>query len=98
MVNKKAKGKRGKTRSKLKKKAGKATVNQLLRPFKEKDKVQVDIKPEMHGGMPASIYQGVSGFVEGKQGGAYRVKAKKGKLEKTLLVQGIHLREERVSK
>ncbi len=98
MVNKKAKGKRSKTRSKLKRKTGKATVNQLLRPFNDNDKVQVDIRPEMHGGMPAAIYQGASGVVESKQGDAYRVKVKKGKLEKVLLVPGIHLRQEAGSK
>lgn len=98
MVNKKARGKRSKTRAKLKKKAGKASVNELLKPFKEKARVQVDIRPEAHSGMPSPVYQGASGVVEGKQGSCYRVRVKKGGLERNLIVHGIHLKEEAVSK
>ncbi len=94
MVNKKARGKRGKTRSKLKNKAGKASVNEILRPFAEGAKVQVNIRPDMHGGMPAAIYHGSFGIVKGKQGSAYRVSVKKGNLENTLIVNGIHLKEQ----
>lgn len=92
MVNKKARGKRAKTRSKLKKRPGKATVNEVLRPFEEGSAIQIDIRPEMHKGMPPAIYQGSYGFVEGKQGGAYLVSVKKGNLENTLVVHGIHLK------
>ena len=94
MVNKKAKGKRAKTRSKLKKKTGDATVNQILRPLNAGAKVQVNIRPEMHSGMPPAIYQGTFGIVKQKQGEAYKVDVKKGKLEKTLIVHGIHLKEQ----
>jgi len=93
MVNKKAKGKRSKTRAKLKKKAGRATVNEVLRPLKDGAKVQVNIRPEMHSGMPPAIYQGSFGIVKEKQGSSYKVGVKKGKLDKTLIVHGIHLKE-----
>ena len=92
MVNKKARGKRSKTRSKFRKRPGKATVNEILRPFAEGMPVQVDIRPEMHKGMPSSIYQGSYGIVEGRQGNAYRVSVMKGNLENTLIVHGIHLK------
>lgn len=93
MVNKKAKGKRSKTRSKLKKKTGRVTVNELLRPYALGSKVQVDIRPDLHGGMPPAIFQGSFGVVKEKQGSAYKVAVKKGNLAKTLIVGGIHLRE-----
>jgi len=98
MVNKKAKGKRSKTRSKMKKKGGKATVNELLKPFEEGTRIQVNIRPEIHSGMPASIYQGAFGVVEGKQGSIYKVAIKKGNLEQVLLVNGIHLTQGGVGK
>ncbi len=92
MVNKKARGKRAKTRSKLKRKSGKATVKEILRPFNEGQKVQVGIRPELHKGMPPAIYQGSFGIVEAKQGSSYKVKVGKGNLSKTLIVHGIHLK------
>lgn len=94
MVNKKAKGKRAKTRSKLKKKTGNATVNQILRPLNAGDRVQVNIRPEIHSGMPPAIYQASVGVVKEKQGESYKVNVKKGNLEKTLIVHGIHLKEQ----
>ncbi len=94
MVNKKAKGKRAKTRSKLKNKAGKASVNEILRPFGKGAKVQINIRPDMHSGMPPAIYQGSFGIVKGMQGTAYNVSVKKGNLKNTLIVRGIHLKEQ----
>ncbi len=94
MVNKKAKGKRAKTRAKLKKKTGKATVNELLRPFEAGSKVQINIRPEMHSGMPPAVYQGTYGVIEKRQGSAYIVNVRKGALEKKLTVTGIHLKQE----
>jgi ribosomal protein L21E len=93
MVNKKAKGKRSKTRAKLKKKAGRATVNEVLRPFEKGNRIQIVIRPEMHSGMPPAIYQGAYGMVEKKQGSAYIVSVKKGSLDKKLTVAGIHLKQ-----
>ena len=92
MVNKKARGKRAKTRSKLRKRPGRATVNEVLKPFAEGTAIQIDIRPEMHKGMPPAIYQGSYGVVDGKQGTAYLVSVRKGGLENTLVVHGIHLK------
>ena len=97
MVNKKAKGKRSKTRSKLKKKLGMVTVNERLRPLADGARVQVDIRPELHGGMPPAIYQGTVGTVQKKQGNAYKVLVKKQGLQKTLIVDGIHFKERGVA-
>ena len=56
--------------------------------------MQINIRPDMHSGMPAAIYYGSVGVVKGKQGAAYRVSVKKGNLENTLIVHGIHLKEQ----
>ena len=93
MVNKKARGKRAKTRRKLKKKEGHVTVNEMLKPFAKGARVQVNIRPEMHSGMPPAIYQGTSGVVKEKQGSNYRVDVRKSKIAKVLIVHGIHLKE-----
>ena len=92
MVSKKAKGKRSKTRSKFRKRPGEATVNEFLREFVPGQRIQVDIRPEAHAGMPAAIFQGCFGVVEGKQGNAYLVNVKVGNSENTLVVNGIHLK------
>lgn len=92
MVGKKAKGKRSKTRAKLKGKPGKPTVNRLLSSFDDGALVQINIRPDIHAGMPAAIYQGCFGVIEKKQGKSYRVSVKKGKAQKTVLVNGIHLK------
>jgi len=94
MVNKKAKGKRSKTRSKLKKKAGKATITEILQPLETGAKVQINIRPEMHSGMPPAVYQGSIGVIKEKQGEAYKVGVKKNNLEKTLIVHSIHLKQQ----
>lgn len=93
MVNKKAKGKRSKTRSKLRKRPGEATVNEVLRVFEPGQRILVDIRPEIHAGMPAAIFQGCYGVVRGKQGNAYLVRVKVGNSENTLVVNGIHLKK-----
>ena len=92
MVNKKAKGKRAKTRAKFKKKAGKVTINDILKPLPKGTRVHVDIRPEMHKGMPPAVYQGLDGVVEASQGNACVVSLKKGNLSKKLVVAAVHLR------
>jgi len=92
MVNKKARGKRAKTRSKLRGKGRKATVNDMLRPFEPGQKVQVDIRSEAHSGMPSAIYHGSSGVVREKRGSSYEVDVMKGNLGKTLVVHPVHLK------
>ncbi len=93
MSNKKARGKRAKTRSKMKGTGKKATVNQLLREFKDGSRVRVLINPAEHSGMPHKGYHGSSGVVAGKQGKLHAVVVRKGSLQKRLLVHSAHLRE-----
>ncbi|MBN2067784.1 MAG: 50S ribosomal protein L21e [Candidatus Diapherotrites archaeon] len=93
MSNKKAKGKRSKTRAKMKAKAGKATVNTLLKEFKVGSRVQVVTDSSMHSGLPHKSFHGAPGIVTGKQGKLYTVDVKKGNLQKKLLVHAAHLYE-----
>ncbi len=91
MVNKKANGKRGKTRRKLKAKRGKPTINKLLQDIKRGSRVKVVIDPSLHSGMPHKSYHGAPGVVAEKQGKLYAVDVKKGSLQKRLLVHSGHL-------
>ncbi|MCX6798836.1 MAG: 50S ribosomal protein L21e [Candidatus Diapherotrites archaeon] len=92
MSCKKARGKRAKTRSKLTRREGKATVNILLAKFNTGEIVLVDIRPEIHSGLPDAIYQGVVGNVVGQRGKAYIVDVHKGNSPKQLLVHPAHLK------
>ena len=93
MGNKKAKGKRSKTRKKFKGKQGKVTVNRLLKGFAKGAKVQVVIDSAQHSGMPHKAFHGVAGIVTGSQGKLYAVDVKKGNLGKKVLVHSAHLKE-----
>ena len=95
MACKKAKGKRAKTRNKLKRKRkfGKLTVNKRLSVFEDGEKVQIHIDPSVHSGFPNPRYQGFVGTVSGKQGPyTFKVVFKQGRTKKTELVNGAHLK------
>lgn len=95
MACKKAKGKRAKTRNKLKRKRkfGKLTVNKRLSVFENGEKVQIHIDPSVHSGFPNPRYQGFVGTVDGKQGPyTFKVSLKLGRTKKICLVNGAHLK------
>ncbi|MFH1239720.1 MAG: 50S ribosomal protein L21e [Candidatus Diapherotrites archaeon] len=95
MACKKAKGKRAKTRQKLRRKKGmkKLTVNKQLSVFDEGEKVQINIDPSVHSGFPNPRYQGFVGTVDGKQGPhTFKVSFKLGRTKKMCLVNGAHLK------
>lgn len=91
MVSKKAKGKRAKTRSKLKRKGHKASVNKLLQDLKTGTTVQIKIDSSIHSGIPSARYQGLTATVKGKRGLAYTLELKEGNLSKYLIVHPGHL-------
>ena len=94
MANKKARGKRGKSRSKLRKrKKDILTVNKLLTSSNEDDRVQIDIEPAMHSAMPSHKLQGLCGIVEGKEGKNCKITVKLGGKEKHLVVNPVHLKK-----
>ncbi|MAG18172.1 MAG: 50S ribosomal protein L21e [Candidatus Diapherotrites archaeon] len=76
MPNKKAKGKRAKTRDKFKSKR-KITVNKLLQQIPIGSKVDIRIESSVHSGIPDKKFHGFTGEVIGKQGRAYLVELKK---------------------
>jgi len=95
MACKKAKGKRAKTRQKLKRKKSmkKLTVNKQLSVFDEGEKVQINIDPSVHSGFPNPRYQGIVGTIDGQQGPrTFKVSFKLGRTKKMCLVNGAHLK------
>jgi large subunit ribosomal protein L21e len=91
MTNKKAKGKRSKTRRKFRSK-GKKTVSQLVKTFEEADRVQIHIESSIHSGLPAAKFQGFAGKVVGKRGAVYEVAVRDGNTPRTLIVHPAHLK------
>jgi len=63
MPNKKAKGKRAKTRRKLKRKGTRLTIAQLLKKPDVGARIQVNIDSSVHAGLPPKKYQGMIGKV-----------------------------------
>lgn len=92
MPNKKAKGKRAKSRHKMKKRGPKVTVNKFLQKIPEGSKVDVHIDSSVHAGLPDKRYKGKTGTVVGKQGTAFLVQLKIGKHDRILVVGPAHLR------
>lgn len=89
MPNKKAKGKRAKTRHKLKRKGSKITVNKYMQEIPDGAKVDVHVEGSIHAGLPDKRFKGETGTVLGKQGSAFVVGLSKGK---KLIVGPAHLR------
>ena len=98
MSNKKAKGKRAKTRSKMKKRGAAATVNKLLASFDSGQRVCIVIDSSQHSGLPHSKYQGYTGIVTGRQGKLYKVAVKDDSNTRNLLVAAPHLQQTVVKK
>lgn len=99
MANKKAKGKRAKTRRKMKKGNEKVTVNKLLRKIDLGSTAQVNINSSVHSGLPFRRFQGLTGKVKEKRGNAYIVKLRDGGKWKEVIAHPAHLKilKEKVS-
>jgi len=91
MACKKAKGKRGKTRRKLKNKKGRVTVSGFLAKPKLDSRVLIDINSSVHSGMPAKRYQGKIGIVKSVKKNSVEVLVGKAGNRKTLVVHSCHL-------
>ena len=90
MANKKAKGKRAKTRH-LFKSRGRSTVNQLFADFKVGNRVAVIINSSNHIGMPHKRFHGKSGVISEKRGKSFVVDLKQGNAKKSVIVNPLHL-------
>ena len=94
MASKKAKGKRAKTRSKLRmrRRKIKSTVSRYFKVFDMGQRVQVNINPSVHSTLPDARYQGLVGEVTGKRGRAFEIRLKKGAAMKNLVLMPAHLK------
>ncbi len=86
-------GKRGKTRSKLKKKNGKITVNKIMQEFTDGDRVQVVIEPDYHAGFPDKSFHGLTGKICGRKGESYEIELKKGNKLFTVVTTPVHIKK-----
>ena len=93
MVNKPAKGKRSKTRSKFKREKHRLTITKQLAQFATGTSVHIDIDSSVHSGLPDSRFQGLTGVVVGKQGSAFVVDVMVGNAKKKIIVTAAHLKE-----
>lgn len=93
MVNKKARGKRAKTRQSFKAKKQKLTINKILTKYNDNDRVQVNIDSRFHSGLPHKRFQGIVGTVIGSQGIAKKVALKRGNKSMKIIIHPVHLKK-----
>jgi len=91
MANKKAKGKRAKSRHKLKSK-GRVTPNEVVEEIDDATNVTVNANGSYHSTIPFRRFVGKAGKVIGKQGDVYRVELKDGNKKKEIIVSSVHLK------
>ena len=90
-----SRGFRSKTRAKLTKHArdkGMPPVTHSLRDYPVGTRVAITINPGVHKGMPHPRFQGLTGMVEGRRGGAFVIALKDGNKAKTVIARPEHLR------
>ncbi len=93
MANKKAIGKRAKTRYKITASATTPTPTRLLGNFQEGDAVRIKINGAIHAGIPFRRFHGLTGKVIGKQGRAIKVAVLQGNQHCEIVVMPIHLKK-----
>lgn len=93
MVNKPAKGKRSKTRSKFKRDRKRLTIGKQLAQFDNGARVHIDIDSGVHAGLPDSRFQGLTGTVTGKRGNAFVVDVYQGNALKQVITTASHLKQ-----
>ncbi len=93
MANKKAKGKRAKTRQLFRRNVrAKTTVNEIIKPIEVGDVVQVNINSSRHEGFPTKRVHGKTGKVVTIQGNAPVVQLKDGNKTKKIIAHRVHLK------
>jgi ribosomal protein L21E len=94
MTNKKAIGKRGKTRQLLRRNVrAKTTVNEMIKPIKIGDTVQIIINSSQHQGLPFKRMYGKTGKVISFQGNCPVVQLKDGNKPKKIITNRVHLKQ-----
>ncbi len=92
----KSKGKRSKTRKKMRKnikERGKVPTLKTIQNFKKGEKASIKINPSIHQGQPHTKFHGRVGTILGKQGKSYMVKIKEGNKAKKIIVRPEHLQK-----
>jgi len=89
MPNKKARGKRAKTR--CTRTLPKVTVNKQLQDIEVGQKVEIAIDYSVHSAMPPKRYRGKSGIVTAKRGRKFEVDVNQGNLPKVIIAGPEHL-------
>jgi large subunit ribosomal protein L21e len=100
LTNKKAKGKRAKTRNKFHRGANtpRLTVKDFLRDIAVGTTVHIDIDSSVHSGLPHHRYQGLTGQVSGMRGAAMVVDVNLGNQAQQLIIHPAHLKEKKEPK
>ncbi|MDD3178092.1 MAG: 50S ribosomal protein L21e [Candidatus ainarchaeum sp.] len=94
MANKKAKGKRARTRNVLRRNVrAKTTVNEMIKEIKVGDTVQININSSIQKGMPFRRTYGKTGKVIGFQGNSPIVDIKDGNKKKKIISHKVHLKK-----
>lgn len=88
----KSRGKRAKTRRKLKKDDTYKPINQA-RKFEEGEKAVIDIDPAIQDGMPHPKFQGRTGEIKEEYGSNYKIVVKDKNKDKTLQAHSGHLKK-----
>lgn len=89
MPNKKARGKRAKTR--YTRTLPKVTVNKQLQDIEIGQKVEIAIDYSVHSAMPARRYRGKSGIITAKRGRKFVIDVNQGNLPKLIIAGPEHL-------
>lgn len=90
----KSKGKRSKTRQKLRKhvrERGKPPIKNITQDFSEGDRVSIKINPSVPDGEPHPKFHGNIGTIIGKQGQSYIIDIKEGGKSKKVISRPEHL-------
>ncbi len=90
----KSKGKRSKTRKKLRKnirERGKVPTGKTIQDFSEGEKAIIKINPGITEGQPHAKFHGRTGKVAGKQGKSFIVEVKEGNKTKKVISRPEHL-------
>ena len=73
-------------------KRGLKSITPTLQEFEEGQHVNIKIDPSVHGGQPHRRFHGLTGKVVGRQGEAFLVDTKVGRMTKQLVIRPEHLR------
>lgn len=93
---KRSKGIRSRSRNIMRKSPrdrGMAPITHSFIEYEMGEKASIVIDPSVHGGQPHHRFQGLTGEVVGRQGRAYVLEIKAGKMKKRVIISPEHLKK-----